>query len=390
MERFIRWLNNDGCEVILLRAGGVDKVTNQTWGTEIAVRDPLGLHPEEQDVAAPHTDKEYSPLVTLAASLLFNPDPGILWARRAARHPLVLEHGQNADFVLSTSPPESAHLCAATLAKKLRTKLMVDMRDGWMDEPLKPSLMTSRLQRFREGRLEKKVLSQADSIFVTSVVWQELLVERLPCCTGKTVVLTNCYPADFTNPSVSSNKTPLTILYAGKLSLSRSTQKASLLLAPLLSGINLVEQKGSIEFMGKMAQEDLEEIAVWTPRFAEAGWRIVVSPAVPMQQAREKIAQASGLLLLCEAHAALPAKLFEYLAARKPIMSVGPPCSALERTVVDIPQFFHIDSSAQAESLDNEKVKSFLDECVMGSVDYLLPEAYSEDYVAKEFLTHVR
>ena len=270
----------------------------------------------------------------MAAALLFNPDPGILWARRAARHPLVLEHGKNADIVLSSSPPESAHFCAARLSKQLSAKLMIDMRDGWLDEPLKPLLQTSQLQRIREGRLERRILRQANKIFVTSEVWKELLTERLPFTGEKVVVLTNGYPypePDITSTSNRDSNEPLSLLYAGKLSLSRSTQKASLLLAPLLAGVRKFEKAGRIEFMGEMAASDLEELDSWKPQFAETGWSLTVSSAVPRDEVQAKLNKADGLLLLCEAQAAVPAKIYEYLAVAKPLFAVAPKGSAVER-----------------------------------------------------------
>ena len=122
-ERFIRWLKSDGWEIVLVRAGEMDQVFEQPWGVEIAIKDPLGLHPEQTAASEHQAQKQYSRSTQLAAALLFNPDPGILWARRAARHPLVLEHGKNADIVLSSSPPESAHLCAARSVKTSRRKV---------------------------------------------------------------------------------------------------------------------------------------------------------------------------------------------------------------------------------------------------------------------------
>ena len=159
------------------------------------VRDPLGLHGDPpEDAKNRQTPREYNALVRLAALLAFNPDPAILWSRAMARHPEVLKYGAGARFVLSSSPPESAHVGTALLARRLRAELVVDMRDGWLDEPLKEVLERSALQRWREGRLEKRVLERADRIFVTSETWKTMLAARLPFTRHKTTVLTNCYP----------------------------------------------------------------------------------------------------------------------------------------------------------------------------------------------------
>ena len=391
-ERFIRWLKRDGWEIVLVRAGETDQAYEQPWGVEIGIRDPLGLHPERQETSAQQATKQYSRSTQLAAALLFNPDPGILWTRRAANHPLVLEHGKDADIVLSSSPPESAHLCAENLAKQLNAKLVVDMRDGWLDEPLKPLLQTSQLQRTREGRLERRILRQADKIFVTSDVWQELLTARLPFTGEKVVVLTNGYPypePDITATSNRESKEPLSLLYAGKLSLSRSTQKASLLLAPLLAGMRRFEKAGRIEFMGEMAASDLEELDSWKPRFAETGWSLTVSSAVPRDEVQAKLNKADGLLLLCEAQAAVPAKIYEYLAAAKPLFAVSPKGSAVARMGTGLPHFFHV-ASNQREDSENLAAQRFLEACKDRQTGFPVPDRYTDQHLSEIFLTHVR
>lgn len=391
-ERFVRWLKSDGWEVVLVRAGEADQVFERPWGIEIAIRDPLGLHPEQAEASAQQAQKQYSRVTQLAAALLFNPDPGILWARRAAKHPVVLEHGKNADIVLSSNPPESAHLCAARLARRLNAKLLIDMRDGWLDEPLKPLLQTSQLQRIREGRLERRLLDQAEKIFVTSEVWKELLCERLPFCADKVVVLTNGYPYPVPEITAASNresKASLSLLYAGKLTLSRSTQKASLLLAPLLAGVRKFEETGRIEFMGEMAASDLEEFDSWKPRFAETGWSLTVSSAVPRDEVQAKLNNADGLLLLCEALAAVPAKFYEYLAAAKPLFAVSPKGSAVARMGDGLPNFFHVESN-KPEEFENLAAHKFLEACKNRQTGFPMPDRYTDQYLSKVFLAHVR
>lgn len=55
-------------------------------------------------------------------------------------HPLVLAHAAGAAVVISSSPPESTHIGSVRLADALDAKLLVYLRDGWLDEPLKPYL----------------------------------------------------------------------------------------------------------------------------------------------------------------------------------------------------------------------------------------------------------
>ena len=108
-------------EVVLVRAGRTDRHRPEEWGTEITVRDPLSLHSDSE--SGNPTDYRFvvtrrpNPLRRWAAYSLFNPDPTVVWARTAARHPTVLEFAQNASWVLAFSPPETAHVASFLLAR---------------------------------------------------------------------------------------------------------------------------------------------------------------------------------------------------------------------------------------------------------------------------------
>ena len=51
VERFVRWLHESGVRIVLVRAGGTENVTATEWGTEITVRDPIGLYRDPTDHA---------------------------------------------------------------------------------------------------------------------------------------------------------------------------------------------------------------------------------------------------------------------------------------------------------------------------------------------------
>ncbi|MCP4277846.1 MAG: glycosyltransferase family 4 protein, partial [Gammaproteobacteria bacterium] len=222
---------------------------------------------------------------------LFNPDPGILWARAAASHPAVQKLATGALFVLSSSPPESAHIGAATLAKKLRAELIIDMRDGWLDEPLKSLLHDSRLQRWREGRLERSILQQADKIFVTSPVWKTLLEDRLPFTHDKTVVLTNAYPPeDLFNIKQARKRSvngPIRLVHAGRFTGSSLSRRVRHLLEPLLMGLGVTVTPGIVTLLGRLETADLEEVSHLQSRFQSKGWTIELEDAVPREELME-------------------------------------------------------------------------------------------------------
>ena len=389
VDRFVRWLAAEGFYVVLVRGGSVTGQRTESWGVELTVRDPLGLYRDTVPGAVPVKKRKPNKLRRLLAYWLFNPDPGILWARTAARHSSVLEQAAGASFVLSSSPPESAHIGAAILAKKLKAKLIIDMRDGWLDEPLKPLLRNSRFQRWREGRLEHAILQQADKIFVTSRVWRSLLADRLPFTQDKTVVLTNGYPPDGLFGLKQVSKRPanesLHLVHAGRFTGSRLSQKVGYLLEPLLMGLRGAGSHGVVTLLGSLEAADLEEIRRWQPQFNSKGWSIEVKDTLPRDEMMELLRQADGLLLLSASQAAIPSKLFEYLSLGKPIFTTTPQSSAVWMVGESLDQLFLTDYRKPGESV----VRSFLSATTMTENSYEAPGQFSEEALSKIFIKKV-
>jgi hypothetical protein len=390
IDRFIRWLSERGGEVIVVRAGDRDQTSQTPWGFEITIRDPFGLYPGPSPSAGPPA-RQPNRLRRSLSYLIFNPDPTIVWARRAAVHPSVLKFGRGASWVISSSPPESAHVAAARTASHLGAALLVDMRDGWLDEPLKPLLHSSAMRRWREGRLERRMLDQARCVMVTSAVWKELLTARLPHLASKTTVLTNAYPLVAT-PSVrpaSSTTEGLTLVHSGRLFGSRQSQRVGLLLDPLLEGLKArTRQMGTILFLGSLSREDLHDLTGYQHRFNQWGWQIVTQAAVPRDEMLNRLALCDGLLLLSASHAAIPSKTFEYIVARKPVLAVCPEESSVWQMTRDLPQFFPVVCYGDARRAP-DAVNAFLSACSSGCAQFEVPPEYSEEHLKTIFLAQV-
>ena len=229
--------------MILVRAGRKDLLRGESWGTKITVADPAGLHSDRDDGGGYSSVSVRKPnrLRRLAARILFCPDPTVIWAKRAAVNPAVLEKSQGASSVISSSPPESAHVASCLLSKRLKSNLIVDLRDGWLDEPLRIEHYNLPFQQYREARLERHILKQAGRIFVTSQVWSELMQSRLPFTRSKMRVLTNGYPPGWDSVRATDDgpcpSDGLCLIYAGRFTGSRVSRRPSRLLEPLCLGL---------------------------------------------------------------------------------------------------------------------------------------------------------
>lgn len=385
VERFLRWFAAAGRRVVLIAGDENDSWREEAWGTLVMVRDPLGIYRKRR--ADPGAAPPRPHWLRWPAYALLSPDPGIAWAWRASRHPLVIEHGAGADLVLSSSVPESSHVAAARIAERCAARLIVDMRDGWLDEPMKPFLRHFPLRRLREGVLERRILRQAATILVTSEQWRHLLVQRLPFTASKTVTLTNAYPAGYTQahaPGISARpqERPLTLVYAGRLFTSRAERRIEHLLAPLLAGLQGCSASGTLLFAGNLSQDEVDKLNGWRPDFKQTGWELATRTALPRAAALDLMRQADGLLLLSSSHASIPAKLFEYICAQRPILALAPAASAVADLAPLLRQLFPLDYRDTAAA---PVVTKFIDACRDG-LNCDLPEQFDEAHLRTLFL----
>ena len=391
MERFIRWLKNNGHKVVLLSAGMADHVQDTEWGVEITIKDPL-MTPGKYAGEANHPNEFQFLRRTwrTISYVVFSPDQSIFWAKKIVKHPIVNEHMNNIDLVLSSSPPESGHISSSLISQKYSVPLIIDFRDGWLDEPLRPIVEQFKLRKYLEGKWERKVVAQASHIFVTSSIWKQRLQDRLPNSKGKTTVLTNGYPLIGENEQKQENKKTasllLTLIHAGQFSASRATQKLSNLLGPILSALLAMRSQttGEIILLGNLEQQDLIEFDVWKAKFRDIRWDLSHLPHVPYKEVAGRLRHADGLLLLSVSSAAIPSKLYDYIPTGKPILAVTPRGSAVWDLCEHIPQVFRFDCSVNKEK-DSLSAQEFINACRTGNHKCAVPGEFTEGYLSKIF-----
>lgn len=382
VDRFRRWLIDEGYSVVVIRAGSSSGERKESWGQEITVRDPVGTYRDTTPDAPAMFVRKPNKARRWVSNLLFNPDPTVAWARSAARDPRVIQVAQGAKFILSSSPPESAHVGAWLLSRRAGVPHIVDMRDGWLDEPLRPLLRSSALRRWRERRLETLILGAAKAIQVTSDAWKELLCARYPALAPRVRVLTNGYPRGLPSDTMKlgqSSDDGVILVHAGGFLSSRMTQSPELLLEPLLPHLLGGSQRGVIRLIGPLSGDERKIVEAYSERFMDAGWRIEAPGQLTRLEVLALLPKASGLLLLAATHAALPSKLFEYLPTGKPIFAVTYRNSAVWRICSQLPQ-------ATLVEIGSEDGLPKPDRPFYQLTEARIPRDYSEEFLAKKFM----
>lgn len=244
------------------------------------------------------------------------PDSYMGWISNAKRAGEALVAERRPDLIFSTAPPHSANLVARHLVKRFNVPWICEYRDLWMDHPYHtPNLV----RRFFETRLERRCTALVDQFVAVSDEARRVLMTQ----TGKPCALAyNGYnPADFRGQDAPLPLHPkkLTLVYAG--SIYAKTRNPSLLF-DALSRLGPEAEDIDVRFYTENAGtvKDLAE------KFAVES-SVSFHPTRPYQDILRIERQADALYLMRwddpREDGVIPGKLFEYIGAKRPILSTG-------------------------------------------------------------------
>jgi len=267
------------------------------------------------------------------ASTLLQPDPQMLWlpnAYRAARRLLKrLPH----HAILATAPPYSNLILGSLLKSRTGLPLVVDYRDEW--DLSSQYLENSKRDWFSaavQERMQRFVLRRADAIVATTQGSTERLQDRAQRAGSQApayCIFNGFDEVDFkhiSEPRTSPNCEQLRfrLVYTGTLwnlttvePLVRAIERLHSDLPDLLERLELV-------FVGRKTPEQVALL----DRVRKTRCHLIQRDYCDHSAALELMAGADALCLLLSgvpgAERVAPAKLFEYLALRKPILAIVP------------------------------------------------------------------
>ena len=393
IDRFKRWLIAEGYIVIIIKGGIKSEIQKFNWGTEISICNSVdNITTNLIKFSSKIHTKLFLYIWNTLVSILSVPDENRLWARKVLKQPLVKNNIKDISFVLSSSPPHSSHMLALNISKNLNIPAIVDLRDGWLDEPLRPSIKRWKIREKLEEKWEERTLKNASQIFVTSPIWKELLLNRLNLDQSKTKVLTNAYPSyNFksfhASSTVENTHRALRLLHAGKFVGSRQSNRVELLLDPFFNSFKIYSKKVEIILLGDLRRKDIIALKQWENNFVGTNINIVQKERVPRNEMFEKISSVDGLLLLAASEGSIPSKTFEYIKSQKPILAVTLRGSAIWELAKDIPQMFLYDYTNNNDG--NDVIDKFLNACRSGEVEINVPYQYSEEHLSKIFMRSI-
>jgi glycosyltransferase involved in cell wall biosynthesis len=219
------------------------------------------------------------------------------------------------DCVLTSSPPQSAHFVGIALRRR-GIPWIAELRDGWTFEPPRPPWPTG-LQRRLDTALERSVLGRADLVVGVTEPIVEDIRRRLGL---RAELLTNAFdPEETSDPASVDDLLPdgrHVVVHTGRMAVSGSTPR------PLLDALaRLRSPRLDVVLAGPLA-EDERELVGQAERQGLVRW--VGALDRPRTLALQRA--ADSLLVVTEGSSrksVATGKLFEYLAARRPILVLG-------------------------------------------------------------------
>lgn len=247
------------------------------------------------------------------------PDHMLAWALRAVPAGIRLVHRRSIHVVYATGPCHSALLCGALVARAARVPFIAELRDPWTTNPI-ASQRASRILNWLDHTIEHFSLRSADRIVVISDGFIDPIMQRHPgICHGRFRVIPNGYdPADFVG-ILPHRFDHFAVVHTGNFYESRSPIPFISACTRLFRRREDIARALRIHFVGAMPAGWESAGEGYTSNFIH----------VPRLSHRECLAMNCGadVLLLVPGPGAgtMTGKVFEYMAAGRPILALAEP-----------------------------------------------------------------
>jgi hypothetical protein len=222
----------------------------------------------------------------------------------------------------STSPPVNTHLTARRLKRRYGTPWIADFRDPLAENPFASAHL---LRQAYTDRMQDGIFAEADWLVANTEAVAELWRQKYPRYRDKICVIYNGFdPAETFGPAPIPNRPYRTILHAGDIYGHRHPGVLMDSLLRLAKAGRVKPDRVRLQLIGP----DEALLVSHSPSFAELtrlGCLDYQPGLVSREEALAHTATADFLLLLDltggELNLQLPAKLFDYVRAGRPVLA---------------------------------------------------------------------
>jgi glycosyltransferase involved in cell wall biosynthesis len=278
--------------------------------------------------------------IAWAEKWLLIPDKHVRWTTMAFIPAMRIVRRGGADTIYTTSPPASAHVLGGALKALTGKPWIMDLRDPWTIEPLNWYLRTAGPRLAIEKRIELSCFRRADAIVTSTPEAALRYAEIYPSFAGKIHSIPNGYDErelEEARATVSNSEllarvgdSPFVISHVGTFCRHTEADAYPRGFLDALSGLVREGVIGprtcTIVFAGALSPETERRVAAY------GLGELIARPGPVSHIEALRIMHRSDLLLLYDPNPSgdyyVHGKLYEYLAARRPILGVLPPGAA--------------------------------------------------------------
>lgn len=265
-------------------------------------------------------------LVAGTAKKILCPEPEILWVPFALRRARQIIRRHRIDFVMVTVPPFSALVVGTRLKREFPSLVLVsDFRDEWLSFYLKDfEFQNSDYTRRRAETIERETVQASDLVVAVNQSSRDTIRQRYADQPErKFQVVPNGYdPEVFAGMVSRDHQSPrMVVSHIGTVYVTASPR---FYLDALQSLPEEIRRNIETRFVGRVAESERQLME-------GRGSEITVTGFIPQAEALKYMADTDYLLLTMTNDISVPGKVFEYLAAGKPILAVTAAGSELDQ-----------------------------------------------------------
>ncbi len=269
---------------------------------------------------------------------LFVPDPRAGWVRPSVRFLLNYLEEHPVDAIVTTGPPQSMHLIGRDLCRALRRAgkpcppWYADFRDPWTRMFYFKHLALLPWNRRRHEKMEQSVLDEATRVISVSPPVRD---DFQRATSTPVELITNGFdPADFPALASGPSQEYFTLVHTGLFAADGNPLNLWSVLSRMCGEDARFRECLRIRLAGKVDGEIVAAILA-----AGLGEQLENLGYLPHTAVTTEQQSAAVLLLPLrrepEYAAVLPGKIFEYLAARRPVLGIGQSDGAAAKVLRD-------------------------------------------------------
>ena len=274
----------------------------------------------------------------------FIPDARKFWIKPSVKFLTDYLKTHSVDAIVSTGPPHTMHKIALGVKRNTGLPWLADFRDPWTNIDFYHELMLTQWADRKHHRQELSVLKEASEVVVIS---RSMKTDFLKIYDRHYAVITNGFDAaDVADVEVALDA-KFSIAHIGTMVKTRNPEALWEALNTLITDIPGFADDLEIKLVGSVDFSVMDSID-------KAGLTDFVNRIAYLPHSEVvKVQQQSQVLLLLindtpNAKVILPGKFFEYMAAKRPILCIGPLDGDAAQVIADVKAGIVIEKDNQA------------------------------------------